>query len=440
MNRILIVEDEQVIREALVKLLRRHDYEVSSAESAEQAEANFDLTDFHLLLVDVRLPGKSGTTLIEKTGTTPVLVMTSYSSVRSAVDAMKLGAADYIAKPFDHDELLMVIKRLLRQHQTERTAEALKSDLAQTYPVAGMIGECSAMLSVRNQINKVAPTDASVLILGESGTGKELVARAIHEQSQRKEAPFITVNCAAIPESLVETELFGHTRGAFTGADKSRTGMIEAADEGTLFLDEIGELPLGAQARLLRVLQDGEVRQIGSDRVHQVDIRLLAATNRNLKQMVQENEFRSDLYFRLHVVEIKLPPLRDRGSDIEELSGTLLSQICHQLNRPVLELSDDALHTIKSYQWPGNVRELKNALERAVILTDGTSISAETLAIEHHPLPSEPSANDLSLEDYFKQMVLTHQENMTETELAKKLGVSRKTLWERRQKMGIPRK
>ena len=440
MNRILIVEDEQVIRDALEKLLRRHGYEVSCADSAEQAEREFELGDFHLLLVDVRLPGKPGTDLIEAAGTVPVLIMTSYASVRSAVDAMKLGAADYISKPFDHDELLLVIKRLLRQHQTERAADALKSDLARTYPVAGMIGECPAMLSVRDQIGKVAPTDASVLILGESGTGKELVARAIHEQSQRQDAPFVTVNCAAIPESLVESELFGHTKGAFTGADKARTGMIEAADGGTLFLDEIGELPLGAQARLLRVLQDGEMRQVGSDRAHQVDIRLLAATNRNLKQMVQDNEFRSDLYFRLHVVEIELPPLRDRGSDIQQLSEALLEQICRQLNRPTMELSAEALGAIGQYQWPGNVRELKNAIERAVILTDGNQISLETLAIDTGNADGTPSANDLSLEDYFKQMVLTHQDSMTETELAKKLGVSRKTLWERRQKMGIPRK
>ncbi|WP_456377546.1 sigma-54-dependent transcriptional regulator [Thiolapillus sp.] len=439
MNKILIIEDEAVIRNAVKKLLVRNGYAVDTAESIEEALDNHNPGNYQLLIVDIRLPGKPGTEMIALANGTPVLIMTSYASVRSAVDAMKQGAADYIAKPFDHEELLLVIKRLLRQHRDARTTQALKSDLAQTYPVAGMIGSCPAMLKVCGEIEKVAPTDASVLILGESGTGKELVARAIHEQSARSEAPFITVNCAAIPESLVESELFGHTRGAFTGAEKARTGMIQAADGGTLFLDEIGELPVSAQARLLRVLQDGEMRKIGSDQLQQVDIRLLAATNRNLKQMVQENSFRSDLYFRLQVVEINLPALRDRETDVLSLSHELLKQTCKQLNRPLLTLPDEALSAIRSYHWPGNVRELKNAIERAVILTDGNEISTELLGIEPGNSDDQAAAEDLSLEDYFKQFVLTHQSEMTETELARKLGISRKTLWERRQKLGIPR-
>ncbi|WP_456412253.1 sigma-54-dependent transcriptional regulator [Thiolapillus sp.] len=439
MNKILIIEDEQVIRNAVKKLLVRNGYAVDTAESVEEALGGYDPGNYQLLIVDIRLPGKPGTEMIALAGGVPVLIMTSYASVRSAVDAMKQGAADYIAKPFDHEELLLVIKRLLRQHRDARTTRALKSDLAQAYPVTGMIGDCPAMLKVRNEIKKVAPTDASVLILGESGTGKELVARAIHEQSNRSKAPFITVNCAAIPESLVESELFGHTKGAFTGAEKARTGMIQAADGGTLFLDEIGELPVGAQARLLRVLQDGEMRKIGSDQLQQVDIRLLAATNRNLKQMVQENSFRSDLYFRLQVVEINLPALRERETDILSLSHELLRQTCKQLNRPLLTLPDTALDAIRSYHWPGNVRELKNAIERAVILADGNEISTELLGIEPGNSGNQPTADDLSLEDYFKRYVLTHQAEMTETELAKRLGISRKTLWERRQKLGIPR-
>ncbi len=437
MNKILIIEDEAVIRSAVKKLLERNSYAVDTAESVEEALDSYDPGNYQLLIVDIRLPGKPGTDMITLATGIPVLIMTSYASVRSAVDAMKQGAADYIAKPFDHEELLLVIKRLLRQHRDARTTQALKSDLAQTYPITGMIGSCPAMLKVCNEIEKVSPTDASVLILGESGTGKELVARAIHEQSVRSKAPFITVNCAAIPESLVESELFGHTRGAFTGAEKERAGVIQVADGGTLFLDEIGELPIGAQARLLRVLQDGEMRKIGSDHLQQVDIRLLAATNRNLKQMVQENSFRSDLYFRLQVVEINLPALRDRETDILSLSRELLKQTCKQLNRPLLTLTDEALNTICSYHWPGNVRELKNAIERAVILADGNEISTNLLGIDIDN--SQPEATDLSLEDYFKQYVLTHQARMTETELAKKLGISRKTLWERRQKLGIPR-
>jgi len=438
MNKILIIEDEAVIRNALRKLLERNGYAVDTAGSVEEAVGNHEVNDYQLLIVDIRLPGKPGTEMITLADGTPVLIMTSYASVRSAVDAMKQGAADYIAKPFDHDELLLVIKRLLRQQRDARTAQALKSDLEKTYPVAGMIGNCPAMLRVCNEIEKVAPTDASVLILGESGTGKELVARATHERSMRSKAPFITVNCAAIPESLVESELFGHTRGAFTGADKARTGMIQAADGGTLFLDEIGELPISAQARLLRVLQDGEMRQIGADHVKQVDIRLLAATNRNLKQMVQDGDFRSDLYFRLQVMEIHLPPLRERESDVLNLARELLQQSCKQLNRPTLKLSEDALNTISNYHWPGNVRELKNAIERAVILADGIEITSGLLGIETTDT-GNTNITDLSLEDYFKQYVLSHQDKMTETELAKQLGISRKTLWERRQKLGIPR-
>ncbi|HID45942.1 MAG TPA: sigma-54-dependent Fis family transcriptional regulator, partial [Chromatiaceae bacterium] len=371
MNRILIIEDETVIRSAVKKLLERNGYAVDDAESIEKALENFNLADYQLMIVDIRLPGRPGTEMIGLANGIPVLIMTSYASVRSAVDAMKQGAADYISKPFDHEELLVVIKRLLRQYRDTRATQALKSDLEKTYPVDGMIGDCPAMLKVRGEIKKVGPTDASVLILGESGTGKELVARAIHKRSKRSDAPFITVNCAAIPESLVESELFGHTRGAFTGADKARIGMIQAADNGTLFLDEIGELPIGAQARLLRVLQDGEMRQIGSDRLLKVDIRLLAATNRDLKQMVQDNQFRSDLYFRLQVVEITLPPLRDRGADALNLAQRLLKQTCSQMNRPLLTLTDEALEDISRYHWPGNVRELKNAIERAVILAEG---------------------------------------------------------------------
>jgi DNA-binding NtrC family response regulator len=438
MNRILIIEDEAVIRNAVKKLLTRNGYEVDSCESVEEALSKFDPGDYQLLIADIRLPGKPGTEIIPLSTDTPVLIMTSYASVRSAVDAMKQGAADYIAKPFDHEELLLLIKRLLRQHRDSRTVQALRTDLEQTYPVAGMIGNCPAMLKVCNEIDKVAPTEASILILGESGTGKELVARAIHERSKRNNSPFVTVNCAAIPESLVESELFGHTKGAFTGADKARTGMIQAADDGTLFLDEIGELPIGAQARLLRVLQDGEMRQIGSDRLHQVNIRLLAATNRNLKQMVHEKSFRSDLYFRLQVVEINLPPLRERENDIQNLAQELLKQTCKQLNRPLLSISDEAMITICKYHWPGNVRELKNAIERAAILTDGELISSDLLGIEIKA-SSTSKDTDLSLEDYFKQYVLNHQDKLTETELARQLGISRKTLWERRHKLGIPR-
>ncbi|PLY17252.1 MAG: response regulator [Sedimenticola sp.] len=443
MNKILIIEDEEVIRGAVKRLLQRKDYDVSEAASVEEAEQTYSLNSFNLILTDIRLPGAPGTEVIKKAPNIPVLVMTSYASVRSAVDSIKQGAIDYIAKPFDHDELLLLVERALRQQQLERKSEVLKSEMDKVYPVRGIIGSCQAMQEVFKRIGKVAPTDSTVLILGESGTGKELVARALHEQSTRKDAPIVTVNCAAIPEPLIESELFGHLKGAFTGADSTRTGLVEAADGGTLFLDEIGELPLAAQARLLRVLQNGEIRPLGSEKSRHVDIRLIAATHRDLKQLVQESLFRSDLYFRLRVVELNLPPLRDREKDIVDLARFLLEKARVQLNRPPIELSADAIKAITSYDWPGNVRELENALERAVILCENNLITPDLLAIDNGPQYPDQSlqstAQDLSLEEYFCQFLIANQDAMTETELAKKLGISRKALWERRQRLGIPR-
>ncbi|MET0105915.1 MAG: sigma-54 dependent transcriptional regulator [Sedimenticola sp.] len=443
MNNILIIEDEEVIRSAVKRLLERKGYQVAEAGSVEEAESTYDLENFSLILSDVRLPGVPGTEIIEKASDVPVLIMTSYASVRSAVDSMKKGAVDYIAKPFDHDELLMLVERTLKQEKMERQNEALKSEVDKEYPVDGMIGSCGEMQEVCRRLKKVAPTDTTVLILGESGTGKELVARALHEQSLRKDAPIITVNCAAIPETLIESELFGHEKGAFTGADTARTGLVEAADGGTLFLDEIGELPVAAQARLLRVLQNGEIRRVGSEQSRNVDVRLIAATHRDLKQRVQEGGFRSDLYFRLRVVELTLPPLRERGDDIIELAKVLLDKARTKFNRPPVTMSNQAVELVTRYDWPGNVRELENTMERAVILCDGNTITPDLLAIdiagERQSNQKSAEMGELSLEEYFRQFVLENQDKMTETELAKRLGISRKALWERRQRFNLPR-
>jgi len=441
MSQILIIEDEDVIRDALLHLLGRRGYRVAGAASVEQAEREQNLQGFDLIIADVRLPGVPGTEAIGRSGGVPVLIMTSYASVRSAVEAMKLGAVDYIAKPFDHEELLIQVRRILKQRSRERRAQALKSDVDRSWPVKGMVGRSPAMEEVCRHIAKVAPTDSTVLILGESGTGKELVARAVHEQSARADAPFVTVNCAAIPETLIESELFGHEKGAFTGAETARPGLVLSADGGTLFLDEIGELPEAAQSRLLRVLQDGEIRPVGSEQSRRTDIRLISATHRDLRQRVQEGAFRSDLYFRLRVVELKLPPLRERGDDIEELANFLLEKSVRKLNKQAMELTPETLEAIRAYHWPGNVRELENAMERAVILCDHGHITPELLAIDHkaQPAPVAAAQSDLSLEEYFKQFVLDNQDRMTETELAKRLGISRKALWERRQRLGLAR-
>lgn len=459
MAHILIVEDEKVIRNALRRLLERNEYQVDEAPTLTEAKEK-DLDSYDLVISDLRLPGGNGTELIEQAKVTPVLIMTSFASLRSAVDAMKLGAVDYIAKPFDHDEMIIAVQRILKERNLERQNTVLKKEIQKVHPTTGIIGSCPPMQDLFKKIGKVSPTDATVLILGESGTGKELVARAIHDQSRRVDAPMISVNCAAIPETLIESELFGHEKGAFTGATSVRQGLVEAADGGTLFLDEIGELPLEAQARLLRVLQESEIRRVGSVQSKKVDVRLVAATHRNLKELSRKGEFREDLYYRLNVVELKLPPLRDRGDDVLELAQKLLQRACEKLNRPLLRFSKSCLGAISQYNWPGNVRELENAVERSVILNDGEEIEAEAMAIELQPesgispsmmeslqqnpvkgqSPSESNPSELSLDDYFQHFVLENEDKMTETELALKLGISRKSLWERRQRLGIPRK
>jgi DNA-binding NtrC family response regulator len=438
MSRILLIEDEVVIRTELRRLLVRHSHDVSEAGSIPEAREH-DPATFDLIIADLRLPGLAGTAIIEHAGGAPVLIMTSYATVRSAVDAMKAGAADYISKPFDHDELLMVIDRLLKQVRIARQNAALRSDVERSYSVDGMVGLSPAMLEVFERIRKVAPLSSTVLILGESGTGKELVARALHAQSPRREAPFIAVNCASVPATLIESELFGHERGAFTGATTTRAGMFEAADSGTLFLDEIGELTPPAQASLLRVLQEGEVRRVGASRSRKVDVRLLAATHRTLPVLIREGKFREDLYFRLRVLEIELPPLRERREDLAALAQFLLEKACRRLNRPAHRFSPEALDAMAAHKWPGNVRELENAIERAVILSDDGMITEDLLALA----PEEPAVEELdaspSLTEYFKRFVHEHQGLLSETELARRLGISRKALWERRIRLGLPR-
>lgn len=458
MSKILIVEDETIIRTALRKLLERNQYEVSEAPSVKEATSKFQLKDFELIISDLRLPGAPGTDLIKLAGTTPVLIMTSYASLRSAVDSMRMGAVDYIAKPFDHDEMVTAVKRVIGK---ARASKAAATDTASN-AIAGMIGTSDVMQDLYNRIHKVAPTAATVLIHGETGTGKELVARALHEESSRNNHLMISVNCAAIPDTLIESELFGHEKGAFTGAASNREGLVAAADGGTLFLDEIGELPLEAQARLLRVLQEGEVRPLGSVESRKVDVRLVAATHRDLRKLAREGKFREDLYFRINVVQLELPPLRERGKDIINIAESLLQRYCTQFGKPPLKLAASAVNAIMGYNWPGNVRELENAMQRAVILCeDSNEIGEHLLSIEAdandigddgseslfeapriasrtHGRSAEAGEN-LSLEDYFQRFVLEHQDSMSETELARKLGVSRKCLWERRQRLGIPR-
>lgn len=458
MQRILIIEDDSAELSELAEILEGHHFRVDSASSVNQAVDDFPLSSFDLIITDLRVSGQAGTDIIPLAHETPVLVMASFASLRSAVEAMKLGAVDYIAKPFDTDDLLTTVNDIISSHNGKlgnpgRPSNEQVSDF--------IFGRCQPMRKVFSLINKVAPTNASVLIQGETGSGKELAAKAIHKLSQRNNQEIVCINCAAIPESLIESELFGHEKGAFTGASTARAGLIEAADGGTLFLDEIGELPLDAQARLLRVLQEGEIRRVGSISSKKVDVRLIAATHRNLKALSRTGQFREDLYYRLNVVQIRLPPLRERGNDITGLAHLLLQKSIERLERPGTELSSDALRAIQEYNWPGNVRELENAIERGVILCDNNLVTADLLDIEAMPAeavmsqglvrstattppmqssPINAISKPLSMEDYFQQFVLENQARMNETELAKHLGISRKNLWEKRQKLGIPRR
>lgn len=420
---ILIVDEDTLIRSSLTTFLENHNYKVGEAGSMKEA-ARHDLSAYCAIVCDCRHMD-----LVKFASDVPVIVISSRASMRAAVDAMKFGAADYLAKPFDFDELKSTLHDLTHHREI--------------HPDIQMLGKCRAISDLTNQLDKVAPTDTNVLIEGESGTGKELVARRIHSLSGRADRQIISLNCAAIPDALIESELFGHEKGAFSGATSDRVGLVEAADGSTLFLDEIGELPLSAQARLLRVLQEGEVRRVGSIEMRKVSVRLIASTHRNLQALVNDGDFREDLYYRLNVVKLSLPPLRERGKDVVFLAEHLLASNAERHGKVNLKFNRSAINCIKSYSWPGNIRELENAIQRAVILVDGQTIAADLLAVEPEKAASIPTMDEeegnVSLEDYFVKFVIENQDRMTETEIAQKLGISRKALWQRRQKLGIPR-
>lgn len=451
---LLIVEDEVLIRQNLRRMLERHGHRVSEAACVDSA-CQQDLSQFDLIISDVRLPGAAGTSLIELARPTPVLIMTSYSDTRDAVAAMRAGAVHYLIKPFDHQELLVAIDSTLKRSPvTRHTATPVHT--------LGMIGESPAMLKLYDEIHTVAPLATTVLIQGESGTGKELVARALHQLSPRAKFPMIAVNCASIPDSLMEDELFGHEKGAFTGANSSRKGLVEAADQSTLFLDEIGELPLDAQARLLRLLQEREIRRLGTHETRKVDIRLIAATHRNLEQMVNDGQFRADLFFRLNVVALNLPPLSVRGHDLGLLINSITQQLCNRHGKHIDGLSPEALHRLKQHHWPGNIRELQNVLEYAVIMCKQHLIPTSLIRLPDMMLPqrhnptiplsalsfdadvpllteSIPAVSSNLLQQQFIELVRQLEPKLNETQLAEQLGISRKTLWERRKTLGIPR-
>jgi two-component system response regulator PilR (NtrC family) len=382
-SRILVVDDERSMREFLEIFFRREGYEVTTADSVEQALVALDADDYDLVITDIQMPDRTGLDLLhdlrERSPETPVVVITAFATTENAIAAMKQGAYDYITKPFKVDEIRVVVEKALEKKLLASENRRLKKELRSQARSRALVGTSGAMQRVYELVAQVAATKANVLVAGESGTGKELVARAIHDQSDRSDKPFVAVNCAAIPENLLESELFGHVKGAFTGAVHAKAGLFETADGGTLFFDEIGELPAALQVKLLRVIQEKTIRRVGGTPDRKVDVRIVAATNRRLEDEVAGGRFREDLYYRLNVIQIGLPPLRQRPEDIPLLVQHFIEKYAGELGREIDGCSDDALDTLLAYPFPGNVRELENVIERAVALTRERVIRRDAL-------------------------------------------------------------
>jgi DNA-binding NtrC family response regulator len=395
--RILVVEDESAIRLALRGLLRKDGHDVELAESGDAALHMLEREAYDLILTDLALGrGPSGMDVLRASRAarpeTAVVMITAHGNEKLAVEAMKSGAQDYVPKPFDNDELRLVVQRALERTRLERENRQLLERVEREYGFGNLIGAGPAMRRVFETIQKVAATDLSVLVLGESGTGKELVAQALHQQSARRAKPFIAVNCAAISPELVESELFGHEKGSFTGADARRTGKFEAAHGGTIFLDEIGDMARETQAKVLRVLQERELERVGGSERIRVDVRVVAATHRDLEQEVERGRFREDLYYRLKVVELRIPPLRERVEDIPALAARFLDQLAERLKRPRAQLEPEALAALVRHPWRGNVRELRNVIEQAAVLCAGERIAPDDLRLA--PPPGDAVAHD----------------------------------------------
>ena len=384
--RILVVDDERSMREMLQIVLRRDGYDVTLAENGKKALKELQEAPFDLLLSDIRMPDISGVDVLRTAKETNqdlvAFMMTAFASTDTAVEAMRLGAVDYFIKPFNMDELRLKVRQHLETRRLKQENLLLKRALNSRYEFSNILGRSEPMQQVFATIERVAPTNSTVLLSGESGTGKELVARAVHFNSLRRDRPFVALNCGAVPETLLESELFGHVRGAFTGAHANKKGLVEAAEGGTIFLDEIGEMPPSMQVKLLRVLQERRFRRLGGTDEVRADVRVIAATNQDLPKMVAEGRFREDLFYRLNVLSIKLPPLRERAGDISLLAEQFLHQFAAQMGKNVQTISADALTMLEKHPWRGNVRELQNAIERAVALEQTESILPESLPEE----------------------------------------------------------
>ena len=444
--RILIVEDDPKMRDALQYIMRKEGYGVDAVGEGESALEKLKATDYELIISDLKLPGMDGMDVLRAAKKykpyVGVIVITAYGTIDSAVVAMKSGAEDYITKPFNIDHIRLVVKKALEKRELSTRNALLESQLRRKYRFENIIGNSEAMIAVYRMIEQVKDSRTTVLLRGETGTGKELVARAIHFNSVRADNPFIPLNCAALSENLAGSELFGHVKGSFTGAFRDRRGIFEMAEGGTIFLDEIGDIGLGLQQVLLRVLEDGEIQPVGSTERKKVSVRIIAATNRNLEQLVREGKFREDLYYRINVVAVDLPPLRERREDIGVLARHFLHKYTVESGKQLRGISPEALALLEAAPWPGNVRELENVIERAVLLADDDEINPGHLPRHlRHPPPAEPggSESDGSLEQVGRNHIIEVLRS-TEGNKAKAsaiLGINRTTLWRMMQKLKI---
>lgn len=445
---VLVIDDDESIGHCVECILQIAGRKAVFASTGNAGLEKLRTEHFDLVITDLKLPDLSGLEVVravkELGEDLPVILMTSFSSVESAVDALRIGATDYIIKPFRNDDFAFAVERAMKERRMRRENAVLKRSLKKVFSSSQIIGESAAIKRVLALVARVAATDANVLLQGESGTGKELVAQAIHFAGKSAEGPFVPINCGAIPSELLESELFGYTKGAFTGAVTASEGLIREASGGTLFLDEISELPLHLQVKLLRVIQERQVRPLGSTHSYITDTRFLAASNRDLKAETEKGRFRADLFYRLNVISIHIPPLRERGKDIELLAQHFLQQHTRKIGKRIRGLGEDLLQFLNSYSWPGNVRELENLIERAVILAESDVLTFHDLSDMLPMVPKErtesPAAEGpLSIEDYIKQFIISNQDTHSEIELAAILGIGRKALWVRRRRWGLYR-
>ncbi len=442
-GRLLVIDDDGAMCELLDEALTRRGHQVRTARSVRDAEAILHREDVDAVLTDLNMPGQGGVELCAELHANrpdlPVVIMTAFGSLDTAIAALRAGAYDFVTKPVDLDLLAFSLERALQHRQMQEKIRLLKDQVRRKDSGDELLGESPALEKVRDQIGRIAGLDTSILISGESGTGKELVARALHRQSGRRQGPFVAINCAALPENLLESELFGHVRGAFTDARETRRGLFAEASGGTLFLDEVGELPLSLQPKLLRVLEERKVRPLGGTQELACDVRIVAASHRDLAQAVREGSFRSDLYYRLNVIQLELPPLRARGNDILLLAQSFIRELASRFDKSVTGLSEPAAARLLGYRWPGNVRELRNVIERALALTRHDRITVEDLP-EHLQKPGGESSLPGGISDPLSLLPLADMERLyiervldqvggNRTLAARILGVDRKTLY-----------